>query len=613
MKQLLSSGSSPARRRKNSHIDQVMTPYRLGQPMVKDLQKDTLRVVPLGGQNGIGEKNMIVLEYNDDAIVLDCGFSLGIDLPGVNYAIPVTQYLESIRHKLRGYVISHGHLDHIGALVHVVPDNPAPIIGSQFTVGMVAMQFEKIAERGVKFSPELLTLDMDSHQTLQLGVFTIELIRVTHAIPESSAIVVNTPVGRLINTGDFRLDPEPLDARPSDVARLQALGDDGILLLMSESTNATQLGRTPTEHTLQESFYSLIEQANGRVFVAVFSTNMNRVQMIINAAHHNGRKVVFSGRSMLENAEMAVRLGALKIPKNTVVSMSNAANISDARLVVLCTGGQGEPGAALTRMTLGTHQNFVLKHGDSVVISSTPIVGNERNYQAIGDELAKIGVKQFRHPTHEIDGCGPLHVSGHGRRDEHAEMIRLTRPKYLMPIYGGALNREYHRGIGLESGIASSNIIMANNGTVIEFSKKKEAKITGKVSAGAILVDQTGEVVQEVVIKDRLSLQSDGFVICIVTVDYRTKKLLSSPDIITRGAVAIHDNNELMTQLRTKVKKVVAENNGDVKYIKVKLKKCIELHIEKQKNLMPIVIPVVVTVTSKGATNRQIKPLPETC
>lgn len=603
-------------RRKNDRIEQAVAPYRMSQSMVKPLQKDTLRVVPLGGQDGIGEKNMIVVEYNDDAIVLDCGFSLGIDLPGVNYAIPVVDYLASIRHKLRGYVISHGHLDHIGALTHTVPIIPAPIIGSQFTLGMVNMQFEKAAERGVSYTPELTVLDMDKHQTLQLGVFTIELIRVTHAIPESSAIAVGTPVGCIINTGDFRLDPEPLDSRPSDIQRLKQLGDDGILLLMSESTNTPQLGRTPTEHTLQESFYTLIDQARGRVFVAVFSTNMNRVQMMINAAHNSGRKVVFDGRSMLENAEMAVRLGALKIPKNTVISVNDAAAIADSKLVVLCTGGQGEPGAVLTRMALGTHRHFALKRGDSVVISSTPIVGNERSYQDIGDKLAKIGVKQFRHPTHEIDGCGPLHVSGHGRRDEHAEMIRLTRPKYLMPIYGGALNREYHRGIGLEAGIAPSNIVMANNGTVIEFTKHKPVKIAGKVRSGALLVDQTGDVVPEVVLKDRLSLQADGFVICVVALDRRSKGLLSSPDIVTRGAVMVQDNSELIDQLRVKVKRFFAKKDNkksDTKYIKAEIKKLIEAHVEQQKGLTPIVIPVIAMVAANGATNRQTMPLPETC
>lgn len=607
---------SPAVRRKNERIEGVVAPHRTAKSTLKPIPKDTLRIIPLGGQNGIGEKNMIVVEYNNDAIVLDCGFALGIDLPGVNYAIPAVQYLESIRHKLRGYIISHGHMDHIGALIHTVPNNPAPIIGSRFTIGMVNAQFEKAADKGTAYQPEQIVLDMDTHQTLSLGVFTIELIRVTHAIPESSAISVQTPAGRIINTGDFRLDPEPLDARPSDVERLRQMGDDGVLLLMSESTNATKLGRTPTEHTLQDSFYELIDSVTGRLFIAVFSTNMNRVQMIINAAHASGRKVALDGRSMMATAELAVRLGTLKVPKGTLMSIREAATISDDKLIVICTGGQGEPGAAMTRMAAGTHQYFKLKAGDAVVISSTPIVGNERSYQTIGDDLARIGVKQFRHPTHQIDGCGPLHVSGHGNRDEHAEMIQLTRPQYLMPIYGGALNRAYHRDIGLEHGIPSDNILMAENGQVIELSTRKAARIAGRVTAGSVLVDQTGSIVSELVVKDRLSLQDDGFVTCMAVIHRKTGRLASSPDIITRGTIAIRDNGELMDQLRLQVKAIFrgrAVNSLTVDNAKAQLKRVVEKHITKQTGLTPIVIPVVTIISPNGATNHIPKPMADTC
>ena len=265
------------------------------------------------------------------------------------------------------------------------------------------------------------------------------------SIPESSAIVVDTPRGRLINTGDFRLDPEPLDAMPSDIQRLTDLGKEGVLLLMSESTNTTKPGRTPTEHTLQDSFYHLVEHTKGRVIVAMFSTNMNRIQMVINAAHQSGRKVALDGRSMITVAELAVRLGRLKVPKDTLVALSSINTFPDDEVMVLCTGGQGEPGAALSRMAMGEHKVVKLRAADTVVISSTPIPGNERSYAKIGDLLSDMGVKQYRHPTHEIDGSGPLHVSGHAARDEHAEMIRLTNPTYVMPIYGGSLHRHYHK------------------------------------------------------------------------------------------------------------------------------------------------------------------------
>jgi len=325
-------GATRVARRKIDKIEQTLKGYRplMAKSVAADPSK--IRITPLGGQDGIGEKNMIVVEYGNDAVILDCGFELGIDLPGINYAIPVTDYLKTIKHKIKGYVISHGHMDHIGGLVHIVPQFPAPIYGSQFTIGMVEAQFEKREDR--YFQLDARVIRMDKHERVSLGALMIELVRVTHAIPESSAIVVDTPIGRLINTGDFRLDPEPLDAMPSDIARLKQLGDEGVLLLMSESTNTTKLGRTPTEHTLQDSFYELVGKTKGRLIVAVFSTNMNRIQMIINAAHHYGRKVALDGHSMMIVAELAVRLGNLKIPKGVLVPMREANSVADKDLIL---------------------------------------------------------------------------------------------------------------------------------------------------------------------------------------------------------------------------------------------------------------------------------------
>lgn len=406
--------------------------------------------------------------------------------------------------------------------------------------------------------------------------------------------------GRLINTGDFRLDPEPLDAMPSDIARLKKLGDEGVLLLMSESTNTTRPGRTPTEHTLVQSFDDIIGRAKGRVFAAVFSTNMNRVQMIIDAAAKHGRKVALDGRSMMAVAELAVRLGNLKIPKGTLVPLREAANLPDGKLVVIATGGQGEPGAALSRMSSGEHQYFKLKRGDTVVISSTPIPGNEQSYQQVGDDLAKIGVTQYRHPTHEIDGSGPLHVSGHAARDEHAEMIRLARPKYLMPIYGGPLNRDYHRQVGRSEGLDDKQIIMVDNGGVIEFAKDRGPAIVGRVTSGARLIDQNGELVPEMVVKDRFALERDGFVVVSVTVDRQTGRVVSSPDIVTRGSFAIRDNEALMNALRDELRRVVRSHKvtkTTVELVKYRIKAEIENQLASSK-LSPTVIPIVTVIGS---------------
>ena len=610
MKKDYIQGVTRVTRQKTDKIEQTLRPYRavMAQPTKAD--PTTIRITPLGGQDGIGEKNMIVVEYGNDAVILDCGFELGIDLPGINYAIPVTDYLETIKHKIRGYVISHGHMDHIGGLVHILPKYPAPVYGSRFTIGMVEAQFEKLQDQS--FSLDTYAMRMDEHERVTLGVLTIELVRVTHAIPESSAIVVDTPVGRLINTGDFRLDPEPLDEMPSDIARLKQLGDEGVLVLMSESTNTTKPGRTPTEHTLQDSFYELVGRTKGRLIVAVFSTNMNRVQMIINAAHQYGRKVALDGRSMMVVAELAVRLGDLKIPKDVLIPMRETNNVPEKDLIIICTGGQGEPGAALSRMAAGEHRTIALKKSDTVVISSTPIPGNEKRYSQIGDFLARMQVKQYRHPTHEIDGSGPLHVSGHGGRDEHAEMIALTRPKFLMPIYGGMLPRQYHKDIGLAAGIAEKHIIMADNGQYTELDSKGIAA-SGVVSAGALLVDQNGSVVPEIVTKDRLLLMDDGFVVVVLTVNAHGQ-LLTSPDILTRGHIAVKDNTELMNNLRSHIKKTLSRRSRlisrtAVDLLKNDLRKTVSDQIYASSKLTPIVIPVVNIIGPKGKTNVIARPV----
>jgi ribonuclease J len=468
---------------------------------------------------------------------------------------------------------------------------------------MVDTQFEKLNEQGPVFTPETIVMNMDAHERIALGKLTIELVRVTHSIPESSAIVIDTPVGRVINTGDFRLDPEPLDALPSDIKRLKELGKEGVLLLMSESTNATSLGRTPTEHTLQSSFENIITSAKGRVFVSIFSTNMNRIQMIINAAHQNGRKVALDGRSMMTTAELAVRLGNLKIPKGTLVTMRETSDLPDHKIVVICTGGQGEPGAAMSRMAAGEHQYIKLKNRDTVVISSTPIPGNERSYQQIGNDLAMIGVKQFRHPTHQLDGSGPLHVSGHGNQDEHAEMIQLTKPAFLMPIYGGALNRHYHQQIGLANNIDASHIIMIENGAVAQFNPDHSHVISGKVTSSAHLVDQTDMVVPEIVTKDRLTLQDDGFIVVMLTINKQTGHLLASPDIITRGVVSIRDNKELLETLQNEVRTHAAQlrkSRTGITILRESIRLITARYIHTETGRMPISVAVVNVVSPQN-------------
>lgn len=562
---------------------------------------EKLKISFLGGQEAIGEKNMQIIEWQNSAIIIDCGIHLGVDLPGVNYTIADTSYLEQIKHKLKGYIISHGHLDHLGGLKHIVPKFPAPIYGSRFTIGVVEKTFEdttvKLEEN---FHLETVIMNMDNHERLKLGPFYIELVRITHSVPESSCIVVDTPIGRIINTGDWRLDPEPLDEKPTDAERLRELGDEGVLLLMSDSCGTPLPGRTATEHTLQDSFHDIIGRAEGRVFVGIFSSNMNRVQMIVNAAVASGRYVALDGRSMMSYAEIAVRQGLLKIPKGTVLSMNEVASKPDDKVLVICTGGQGEPNAALQRMAEGEHRLVKLHPGDTVVISSTPIPGNEVRYQQIGDELAELGVHLYRHPTHEVDGVGPLHVSGHARRDEYREMLHIIRPKFFIPIYAGFLNRRYYQEMAIEEGLPRKNIILAGNGDSFLFSQENYED-HGEVPHGTVLVDQNGDVVSGVVVKDRMLMGQEGLVSVILTIDKKNGNLLTSPDIISRGFIYMRDNEELMSNLRTELRRAVQQRykRVDLDRFKVEIREHVTHFLFEQTQRSPIVIPVVNVIGGK--------------
>lgn len=563
---------------------------------------DKLKITFLGGQEAIGEKNMQVIEWQNDAVILDCGNHLGIDLPGVNYTIADTTYLETIKHKIKGYVISHGHLDHLGGLKHIVPNYPAPIYGSRFTLGVVEKTFEDLAaETGSSFEPKLVPMNIDNHEKLKIGEFFLELVRITHSVPESTCIVLDTPAGKIINTGDWRLDPEPLDTMPTDVERLRQLGDEGVLLLMSDSCNTPLPGRTPTEHTLQDSFHDLIGRAQGRVFVAIFSSNMNRVQMIINAAVQAGRYVALDGRSMIAYAEIAVRQGLLKVPKGMIRAMRDIAGMPDDKILVICTGGQGEPNAALQRMAEGNHKHIKLNPGDTVIVSSTPIPGNEVRYEEIGNELAHYGVHLYRHPTHEVDGVGPLHVSGHARRDEYREMLHIVRPKFFLPIYAGFLNRRYYADMAVEEGWPRKNVIMADNGDSISLTKDTWEK-SGEVPHGSLLVDQSGSVVNGVVIKDRIMLAEEGLVAVVLTIDKKTGRLLTSPDIISRGFIYMRGQEDLMNQFRIELRRAVEQRfkRVDLDRFKQELKEHVTHFLFDQTSRSPIVIPVVNVIGGKG-------------
>lgn len=556
-----------------------------------------LKIIGLGGLDGAGSKNMIVVEYQNDAIVIDCGHDLGVDLPGINYGIADTTYLDQIKPKLKAFVISHGHLDHIGALPHILPKYNVPVYGSRFTIGRVEEIFENFGlAMPDGFELKTVVMNEDTHERLKVGEFFIELIRVTHAIPGSTAIVVDTPVGRLINTGDFRLDPNPLDHEKTDVARLEELGREGVLMLMSESTNSERLGRTPSESTIEKSFIDIMNKAPGRIFVAIFSTNVNRIQMIVNAAVHHNRKVALDGRSMISTLEMAVRNGFMKIPKGTFVPIASVPSLKDEDVVVVCTGGQGEPNSALVRMSMSEHKHVALKEQDTVILSSTPIPesGNDALVGLMVDDLMRKGVHVFRHETYELDGAGPLHVSGHGRLDEAADMINMVKPKFFMPIWGPYRSKKRHIDVAVEQGIPRQNTINAENGQVINLTKDK-LELGGEVPHGTVLVDQTGSIVSSIVVKDRVLLAEEGLVAVVLTIDKKNGALLTSPDIISRGFIYMKDNEELMNAFRNELRRAVTQRfkRVDLDRFKAELKDYVTHFLYEQTQRSPIVIPVV--------------------
>jgi ribonuclease J len=452
------------------------------------------------------------------------------------------------------------------------------------------------------FELKTVVMNETNHERLKIGQFYIELIRVTHSIPGSTMVVVDTPVGRLVNTGDFRFDPNPLDHERTDTDRIKELGKEGVLLLMGESTTTERPGRTPSESTIEQSFIDIMDNAPGRIFVGLFSTNMNRVQMIVNAAVHHNKKVAMDGRSMISTLEMAIRNGFMKIPRGTFVPIASVSSMKDDQVVVVCTGSQGEPNSALVRMSMGDHKHVQLKEQDTVILSSTPIPysGNDALIREMTDDLFKKGVHVYRHETHEIDNIGPLHVSGHGSQDEFKEMIQMLKPKFFMPVYGDYTAKKYHIDLAVEVGIPRKNAVNAENGQVIQLTKDK-MEIAGEVPHGTILVDQTGAIVSTVVVKDRVLLAEEGMVTVVLTIDRKTGQLLTSPDIISRGFIYMKENEELMNDFRAELRRAVTQRfkRVDLDRFKAELKDYVTHFLYERTQRSPIVIPVVNVISGR--------------
>lgn len=566
-----------------------------------------LRILPIGGlgEMGIG-KNMMALEYENDIIVIDCGFLFpGADYPGINYITPDIGYLEENKHKIRAQVFTHGHLDHIGAYRHMAHRIPAPVYASKFTIGMVQRTMEEAVSG---YEPVYNELNPETHEIVQVSEhFSIELVRVNHSIPDSTAVVVRTPMGVLVDTGDWRFEENPVDGKKFDLDRLTEIATkEGIMMLMNESTNCeSEGGHTHGEFDIQESMGQVMTKWPGsRLILSCFSSQIHRMQVILDEAKKHDRKVAFAGYSMIQNLEVALRAGVIKVPKDVVVKMEDIVKLPDNKVTIVCTGSQGEFNAVLNRMASGSHKFIKIKNSDIIVFSSNPIPGNEKYVTRTIDGLMREGSEVVQNAKTHLTGIGPLHLSGHGYYDDHVKLINALNPTYYIPIHG-----EFHMLVHSaelaekEGGIPRANIFVCDSGDVVEITPEG-AKKTGRIPVGGIMYDDSGTVVSEVVLKDRIHMATEGIFVVVLTVARGSGRLMTSPDIISRGFIYLRDSEELMGTVRQYLKQKVARSFSgkhiDLDVIKKELKDEITHILYDQTRRTPIVIPVINEVGGGG-------------
>lgn len=570
------------------------------QPKRPRAPRPTLKVMPIGGlgEMGIG-KNMMAIEYDNDIIVIDMGFLFpGSDYPGINYITPDITYLEENKHKIRGHIFTHGHLDHIGAFRHLIHKIPAPIYGAKFTIGMLQRTMEEAISG---YEPTYHVLDPEAHERVSLGdSFSVELVRVNHSIPDATAVIIRTPLGVLVHTGDWRFEESPVDGKKFDLDRLTEVATkEGILLLMNESTNCESEGtHMHGEPEVQQSLGQVMERnPNSRIIISSFSSMIHRMQLILEEAKKHDRKVAFAGYSIIQNLEVALRAGVIKVPKDVVVKMEDIIKLPDNKVTVVCTGSQGEFNAVLNRMASGAHKYLKVKHTDVIVFSSSIVPGNEKYVVRTVDGLMREGSEVLQDRKTHLTGVGPLHLSGHGYYDDHVKLITALNPTYYVPIHGEFHMLHHNAELAeKETGIPRDNIFVCDSGDIVEFTEDGARK-AGRIPVGGIMYDDSGAVVSEVVLKDRIHMSNEGMFVVVLTVARGNGRLMTSPDIISRGFIYLRDSEELMGTIRQYLKQKVARSFGnkkvDLDVIKKELKDEITHILYDQTRRTPIVIPVI--------------------
>jgi ribonuclease J len=547
-----------------------------------------LRAIPLGGLGEIG-RNMMALEYDDQILVVDAGLMFPEEeMLGVDLVLPDVSYLSERKEKVRAFVLTHGHEDHVGALPYILPRVPAPIYGSRLTLGFLK---NKLREHKLIELADLR--EVKAGDAIELPPFKVELIHVAHSIPDTTALAIETPAGMVIHSGDFKMDQTPVDGRPTDMARLSHFGDRGVMLLMSDSTNAERDGFTPSERTIGDAFLDIFGQCPGRIIVSTFASNIYRIQQAINTAAHFRRKVAVVGRSMINNLTIAQELGYLDVPPETLIKIQDIGKEPDEKLVILSSGSQGEPLSALTRIAAQEHPQVKLKPGDTVILSATPIPGNEELVSRTINNCYKHGARVFYSARNRV------HASGHASREELKLMLNLVRPKWFMPVHGEFRHLAHHAEIAEEVGITRDRVTVVDDGNVVEFGDGTP-RLANRVAAGYVFVDGLGVGdVGSVVLRDRRILSEDGIFIVIVTVDKDTGRVVSGPDLISRGFVHQQTSDALLDAARERIVETINKitpGNPEWQVLKNAIRDAMSKYLYEQTRRRPMIIPIVVEV-----------------
>ena len=572
---------------KNKKIAKPIVEKRLISPATSGLKRERLKIIPLGGLEEIG-KNMTVFEYGNEMFLLDCGVAFPEDdLLGVDLVIPDITYLEKNKSKLKGMVITHGHEDHIGAIPYVLKQINTPIYATRLTLGLIKTKLEEHKlVRGTALKC------VKAGDIIELGKnFKIEFIQSTHSIADSVMVAIHTPVGVIVHTGDFKVDFTPIDGRVMDFARLAELGKQGVLALMSDSTNSEREGFTMSESTVGKVFDNIFADCKKRIIVATFASNVHRVQQIVYSAMKNNRKLAICGRSMLNVMTVAKDLGYLNIPEGMLIDIDEIDNYTPDKLVIITTGSQGETMAGLSRMAAGSHRQVTLNSEDLVILSASPIPGNEKLVSNVIDDLYKLGVDVV------YSALADIHVSGHACKEEQKLILSLVKPKYFIPVHGEYRHIRTHAETAMKVGIPEENIVLLVNGKVLELDRDF-CKITGSVPAGRVFIDGLGVGdVGNIVLRDRQHLSQDGLIIVVIAMEKKTGKILAGPDLISRGFVYVRESEDLMVEMRNELCKDLAkfEANGtkDWSTIKNTLKDTLHDFVYVRTKRNPMIIPII--------------------